>query len=60
MLLKMQAARRKETNACRAEAMLEENKELKKKREGLEMDIKSLKNEVERLGNLMINAKSYL
>jgi len=60
MLLKMQAARRKEIHACRVEAMSEENEKLQKNHEGLEMDVKSLKDEVERLKLMMTNAKSHL
>jgi len=60
MLSKMQAARRKEIHACRAEAMSEENEKLQKNHDELEMDVKSLKDEVERLKLMMTNAKSYL
>lgn len=60
MLSKMQAARRKEIHACRAEAMSEEKEELQKKHDGLDMDVKRLKDEVQRLKLMMTNAKSHL
>lgn len=56
----MQVARRKEIDACRVESMSEEKEKLQKSHDGLEMDVKCLKEEVERLKLKMANAKSYL
>lgn len=60
MILKLQIVRNKEKRIYRLETMFEDNKELSKKCEGLETEVKSLKEEIDRLKLRMTKAKSFL
>lgn len=60
VLSEMQAAREKERRAYGTKALLQENVQLKKKRGGFESEIKSLKEEANRLRKRIRTAMSYL